>query len=306
MIVFEKVARWYGQTVALVDADFRLAPGITGLVGPNGAGKSTLLKLMTGLLAPSRGKVTIDGKPLWNNSEAMRRIGYCPEHDGLYEELTAVEFVSAMTELHGFSGSEARSRAESLLDRVDLKAAMHRKLGEYSKGMRQRCKLAQALAHDPEVIVLDEPLTGCDPINRQRLQELFVELGRAGRTLILSSHVLHEIEHLTSRVVLIDRGRVVAEGDITKIRALIDQHPLEVCIECSDPRALAMQLCGQPCVVSVDISDDLLRVRSRAPDDLYTAIAEAARHCKTSIVSLTSADDDLAAVFRYLTSGASS
>ena len=186
----------------------------------------------------------------------MRRIGYCPEHEGTYEDLTGLEMVTALTELHGFAKAEAQARAERMFGVVDLQDAMHRRLGEYSKGMRQRAKLAQALAHDPEVIFLDEPLTGCDPLARVRILEVIADLANQGRCVVVSSHVLHEIETMTSQILLIHKGQLRAEGDVHQVRALIDAHPHKVRVECDQPRALAAKLMTLEHVVAVSVDGD--------------------------------------------------
>ncbi len=301
----EHAAKWYGQIIAVNDVSLRVGPGVTGLLGPNGAGKSTLLKMMVGQLRPSKGSVKVLGQPIWGNPALLRQIGYCPEHEGTYEDLTALEMVTALTELHGFTHADAKARAEKLLRTVDLGDAMHRRLGEFSKGMRQRAKLAQALAHDPEVIFLDEPLTGCDPLARVRILAVISELAAQGRCVIVSSHVLHEIETMTSQILLIHKGQLRAEGDVHQIRALIDAHPHQVRVECDRPRALGRVLIEAPHVVSVSVEGDALVVDTRKPDELYPAIPAAAKEAGVYIRALTSPDDNMAAVFKYLTETAS-
>jgi ABC-2 type transport system ATP-binding protein len=301
MIECARTVRWYGQTIAVNDVTVRVGPGVTGLLGPNGAGKSTLLKMMVGQLRPSQGEVRVLGQPVWGNRALMRRIGYCPEHEGTYEDLTALEMVTAMTELHGFGRDEAQARAEKTLTQVDLASAMHRRLGEYSKGMRQRAKLAQTLAHDPDVIFLDEPLTGCDPLARVRILEVIATLAEGGRCVLVSSHVLHEIETMTSQILLMHKGRLRAEGDVHQIRALIDARPHQVRVDCDQPRALARELVGEDHVVGVRVDGDALLVDTRAPDRLYPVIPRAARAAGVYIRALTSPDDNMAAVFKYLT-----
>jgi ABC-2 type transport system ATP-binding protein len=292
----------YGRSAVLNGITLAVARGESvAIVGPNGAGKSTLLKMMVGQLRPSKGVVKVLGEPVWGNLALMRRIGYCPEHEGTYEDLTGLEMVTALTQLHGFTHDEAKARAEKMFGVVDLKDAMHRRLGEYSKGMRQRAKLAQAMAHDPEVVFLDEPLTGCDPLARVRILEVIAELAREGRCVVVSSHVLHEIETMTSQILLIHKGQLRAEGDVHQIRALIDAHPHKVRVDCDKPRALAEKLVTQEHVVSVTVDGDGILVDTRTPDRLYPAIPEAARASGVYIRALTSPDDNMAAVFKYLT-----
>jgi ABC-2 type transport system ATP-binding protein len=296
-----KATKWYGEVIAVNELSLEVQGGIVGLLGPNGAGKSTLLKLLVGQLMPSRGEVRVLGERVWENLPLLRQIGYCPEHEGLWDELTAVELVGGLTELHGFDRAEATRRAEAALDEVGLKDAMHRRVAEFSKGMRQRVKLAQAFAHDPKVVFLDEPLTGCDPIARVKVLEVVKRRAENGACILVSSHVLHEIETLTNNILLIHRGRVLAEGDLYKLRELIDSHPHKVRIECDRPRELAKALIGEEHVVSCEFVDGAAVLETREPDKLYPAIPDAARTIGTRITSLTSPDNNLASVFRYLT-----
>jgi ABC-2 type transport system ATP-binding protein len=294
-------SKWYGQVIAVNDVSLSVPGGVVGLLGPNGAGKSTLLKLLVGLLRPSRGEVRVLGQRAWDNPPLYRRIGYCPEHEGTYEDLTALELVTALTELHGYPYIDARRRAEAVLDELDLAGDMHRRLAEFSKGMRQRAKLAQALAHEPEVLFLDEPLTGCDPLARVRVIEALRARARAGCCLLVSSHVLHEIEALTANILLIDHGQVLAEGDLYQIRALIDAHPHQVRVECDRPRQLGCALATAAHVVRLQFEDGAVVIETREPDRLYSAIPEAARAAGTLVTALTSPDNNLQSVFRYLT-----
>ena len=203
-----------------------MPPGITGLLGPNGAGKSTFMKLITGQLKPSKGTIKVLGEPIWGNPALYFRIGFCPEQDAFYERMTGLEWVTALVRLNGVGEKRGRrggARARSTL--VDLIDAADKKIGAYSKGMRQRVKLAQALVHDPELLILDEPLSGMDPIARRKTIRLIRDWGRAGKSIIVSSHILHEIESMTSNILLINNGRILAEGDVHQIRDLIDEHP---------------------------------------------------------------------------------
>jgi ABC-2 type transport system ATP-binding protein len=300
-IVLADVSKWYGQVLGVANVTLTVAPGITGLLGPNGAGKTTLMKLIAGLLRPSRGRAAIGDAAPWSDLAARRRLGYCPEHEGLYEELTGLEFVVAMAELAGLPRARARERAEAALVRLGLADAMNRRLGGYSKGMRQRAKLAQALAHEPDVLLLDEPLTGCDPIARESLIEEIRGLGAAGKTVLVSSHVLYEVEALTHDIVVMFRGRVLAEGDIYRLRELIDEHPHRVHVECDRPRALAEALVGEDHVTRVAFEDGAIEIETRVPDRLYDAIPAAALARGVKIGALTSPDNNLQSVFEYLT-----
>jgi ABC-2 type transport system ATP-binding protein len=295
------IARWYGQVIAVNDLSLKIEKGIVGLLGPNGAGKSSLMKILVGQLRPHKGEVKVLGEKPWGNPPLLRRIGWCPEHEGNYEELTGLEFVIAMNRLHGFSDGESVKRARDMLERLDLAGAMNRRIGEYSKGMRQRTKLAQSMAHDPEVLFLDEPLTGCDPIARVRVLDVVRDLAKRGTTVVVSSHVLHEIEALTSQILLMHKGRVIAEGDVYAVRALIDKHPHQVRVECDRPRELARALVGGDHVARISFEAGALIVETRDPDRCYPAIPEAAREAKVSITALTSPDNNLASVFKYLT-----
>ena len=306
----ERATRLYGKTIALRDVTLTLSSGTTGLLGPNGAGKSTLLRLLVGLMQPTSGSITLfdpahpdqPGHAPFAHAGSLRRIGYCPEHENAYDGLSGLDFVRLLTELHGFSPDEATRRARSRLDAVGLTDAIDRPLGTYSKGMRQRAKLAQALAHDPDLLVLDEPLTGCDPVSRARVLEVLRAESARGAAIVMSSHVLTEIEALTSRVVVLHRGEVLAEGDVHGIRALIDRHPHQVRVECSAPRKLAERLVGADHVLSVKMPDQsTLVVETQKPDALYDAIPRICAELGLDIFALSSPDDNMAAVFRYLT-----
>jgi len=298
----EGCSKWYGQVLGLQDVTLRFSPGVTGLLGPNGAGKSTLMKLCTGLIKPSRGRVRAFGREVGSDVEARRRIGYAPEHEGVYDELSALEFVSFMAEASGVPRAQAGERARAALVDMGLERAIDRRLHGFSKGMRQRTKLASAFVHDPQVILLDEPLTGCDPAARNKILARIRALAQAGKLVVMSSHVLHEIETLTDDIVLIHRGRVVAEGNVHKIRELIDAHPHRVRVECERPRELAARLLPLEHVVRVQFGDGTVEVETVAPDQLYDALPRLALDGGFKLRSLTSPDDNMQAVFHYLTS----
>jgi ABC-2 type transport system ATP-binding protein len=300
-----ELSRWYGPVIALNGVSFEVGPGITALVGPNGAGKSTLLKILTGELRASRGAARVLGEDPWNNPELFRRVGYCPEQDSLYEEMDAPGFVSYLMRLRGFEPKAARARAETALAAAGLDpAAWGRKVGGYSKGMRQRVRIAQSIAHSPEVLFLDEPLTGLDPVGRRELRELFRWLGGMGTTVLLSSHVLHEVESTTDRILLLHRSRLLAEGTVSDIRALLDRHPHSVEVACDRPRDLAALLVGLPEIESVGIpAPDLLVARTRTPQELYPKLVRIVVEGGFRVTRLASPDDNLEAVFRYLVRG---
>ena len=295
-----RASRWYGQVIALNDVTTAIAPGVTGLLGPNGAGKSTFLKLLAGQLRPSQGEVRVLGLPAWGSPELFHRVGLCPETDAFWEGLTGMQFVTALLRLTGYDEGECRARAEGALAQMDLLEAKDRKVGGYSKGMRQRVKLAQALAHDPEVLLLDEPVSGMDPVNRRRVIDLVKRLGREGKTVVVSSHILHEVEAMTRRVLLIHNGRILAEGDVREIRDLMDEHPHTVALRARDPRALAGRIVGAPHVLSLTFGGDgeWLTVQTARPDEFYGRLHEAAM--EAGVTEMYSPDEDLESVFKYL------
>jgi ABC-2 type transport system ATP-binding protein len=295
-----RASRWYGSIIALNDVTVSVPTGVTGLLGPNGAGKSTLLKLVSGQLRPSQGEVRVLGLPAWGSPELFHRVGLCPETDGFWENQTGLEFLTNLLRLSGFDEGECRTRAEAALAEVDLVAAKDRRIGGYSKGMRQRVKLAQALAHDPQVLLLDEPVTGMDPVNRRRVIDLVRRLGNEGRTVLVSSHILHEVEAMTRRVLLIHNGRVLAEGDVREIRERMDEHPHTVAVRAKDPRAVAGAVVGAAHVLSITFGGEgeWVTLQSARPDELYAALQEVA--VAAGICEMFSPDEDLESVFRYL------
>ena len=301
VVVADHVSKWYGQVIGLNDVSVTIPAGITGLLGPNGAGKSTFMKLITGQLKPSKGGLTVLGLPIWNNPALYARIGFCPEQDSFYERMTGLDWVSALVRLNGLTATEARSAALRALEAVDLVAAADKKIGAYSKGMRQRVKLAQALVHDPEVLILDEPLTGMDPLMRRRTIRIIREWARDGRSVLVSSHILHEVEAMTSNVLLINNGRILAEGDVHDIRGLIDTHPHSVHIRAERPRELARECLAYDYVRSLRFDGDALVVETDTPDVFYAQLtALAAEETFGRIDEVTSPDDNLTAVFGYL------
>jgi ABC-2 type transport system ATP-binding protein len=295
------LSKWYGQVIGLNDVSVSVPPGITGLLGPNGAGKSTFMKLITGQLKPSKGTITVLGEPIWGNPKLFFRIGFCPEQDAFYERMTGLEWVTALVRLNGYSESEAAAAANDALDKVDLLPAAGKKIGAYSKGMRQRIKLAQALVHDPELLILDEPLSGMDPIMRRRTIRLVKDWARAGKSILVSSHILHEIEAMTSNILLINNGRILAEGNVHQIRDLIDEHPHTVYIRAADPRALARRFLADDDVLSLKFEEGAIVVQTAKPDVFYTRLTVLAASGEAGAVEeVASPDDNLAAVFQYL------
>jgi ABC-2 type transport system ATP-binding protein len=296
-----QLSKWYGQVSGLNDVSAAIPGGITGLLGPNGAGKSTFMKLMTGQLKPSKGSITVFGEPIWGNPAIFSRIGFCPEQDAFYDRMTGLEWVTALVRLNGVSDKEAAEAAHRALAEVDLLDAAGKKIGAYSKGMRQRVKLAQALVHDPELLILDEPLTGMDPIMRRKTIRFIKEWARAGKHIIVSSHILHEIESMTSNILLINNGRIAAEGNVHAIRDLIDTHPHTVYVRGADPRALARRFLAEDDVLSLRFEPGAVIVETARPDAFYARLTDlAASGDAGSIDEVTSPDDNLQAVFRYL------
>ncbi len=299
------VTKLYGVVIGVNDLTLALEPGVHGLLGPNGAGKSTLLKLITGQLAPSEGTIRVLGEDPWNNPRLFRRIGYCPEHDAFWGFQTALEFVTTLARLSGLSPDEARPAAEKALGRVGANEFMNRRIAGYSKGMRQRTKVAQALVHEPELLVLDEPLSGTDPIGRREMMDLVLSIGREGRSVIVSSHVMHEVQAMTRRFLLIYGGRVLAAGDVLEIRRLLDAIPHHVRIVCDHPRALAQRLSAEPAVQGLEIDElrGMLRVISPDPRALFASLLGHATAAGVSLHELGSEDESLDAVFGYLVGG---
>ncbi len=295
------LSKWYGQVIGLNDVTVSVPAGVTGLLGPNGAGKSTFMKLMTGQLQPSKGSITVLGERVWGNPLIFCRVGFCPDQDAFYDRMTGLEWVAALVRLNGYSEAESIEAAHRALDTVDLLDAADRKIGGYSKGMRQRVKLAQALVHDPDLLVLDEPLAGMDPLGRRKTIRLIKEWAREGRTVIVSSHILHEIEAMTSNILLIHNGRILAEGDVHQIRDLIDTHPHTVYVRAADPRGLARRFLTYDDVISLKFEEGAVVVQTAAPDAFYARLTELAASGEAGeIAEVTSPDDNLQAVFQYL------
>lgn len=301
---FEHVSKWYGPVIGVNQITLELRSGITGLVGSNGAGKSTLMKMAAGLLRPDLGRVRVDGYDAWTPA-AKRRIGFCPDLDVFYEDLSGRQFVAAMARLCGYARSEARRRTDATLELVGMADRADRRLGGYSKGMRQRIKLAQALIHDPPLLILDEPLSGIDPIGRQETVALFHHLAERGKCLLVSSHELDELEKLTDRVAVMARGRIAAVGQVAQIRELLNDHPLTILMIGQPLRALAQALLRLPEVVGVELGDnDSLVVRIQHPPRFFAAFTRLVLEESFEIRHLETLDDSTQAVLGYLLGGA--
>jgi len=297
----EHLSKWYGQVIGLNDVTLSVPPGITGLLGPNGAGKSTFMKILTGQLKPSQGTITVLGEPIWGNPALYARIGFCPEQDAFYERMTGLEWVTALVRLNGFDDAEAGRLAGRALELVELTGAADKKIGAYSKGMRQRVKMAQALVHDPELIVLDEPLSGMDPIVRRKTIRMIRDWGRQGKSILVSSHILYEIESMTANILLINQGRILAEGDVHQIRDLIDEHPHTVYIKAEQTRSLAREFLAYDDVLSLKFEEGAVVVETGRPDLFYARLTALAASGELGVIhEVTSPDDNLQAVFEYL------
>jgi ABC-2 type transport system ATP-binding protein len=303
LIVFDNVSKFYGEILGVNRVNLEIPAGITSLVGPNGAGKTTLMNLMAGLLRPTRGRVNVLGIPTDQPERLFRRVGYCSQFDSFPPGLTGREFISAFLRVSGFSKPLADSLTEKALARVDLLPAADRKIGAYSKGMRQRVRLGQSIAHDPSILILDEPLNGLDPMVRAETIALFKQLAADGLYLIISSHILHEVDMMSDRVVLLNNGYVVAEGGIQGVRDEMDvEHPVQVLIRCDHPSLLAARIFQNTDVVEARVHDDRhgLFVKTRNPDQFYLSLNQVVSDGQIEVESIAPVDDDLSAVYEYL------
>jgi ABC-2 type transport system ATP-binding protein len=302
LIVFDNVSKFYGEILGVNRVNLQIAPGITSLVGPNGAGKSTLMNLMTGLLRPTRGKISLLGIPTDQPERLFRKVGYCTQFDSFPRGLTGREFLVSFLLVHGYSRKQADELAQVALERVSLVEAADRKVAGYSKGMRQRIRLAQAIAHEPVVLILDEPLNGLDPMVRAETIALFRKLAAEGLHLIISSHILHEVDMMSDRVVLVNNGYIVAEGNIHGVRDEMEEHPMQILIRCDQPAKLAAYVFAQDHVVEARLHDDKggLFVKTRDADRFYLLLNRAVASGEVNIESIAPVDDDLSAVYQYL------
>jgi len=302
VIALNKVSRWFGSVVAVSEVTFDIMPGITGLLGPNGAGKTTLLRMMTGLAEVSDGELTVFGRPVRDNPPLYRRIGVMSEHESVYPFMKGREFVRMMARLRGVPDLD--TAVERAIDQVDLQRAADLRMGTYSRGMRQRMRLAGALVHDPELLVLDEPLNGADPRQRLEFQNLLLRLADEGRTIVLSSHILEEVELVAETVLLIVNGKLAASGGFRAIRAALDQRPYHVRVLCDSPRALAAQVVQLPSVDAVNVDPDgTVVVLSSNVRDLQVELPRLAKKASISLRRVEPLDDSLESVFGYLVQG---
>jgi len=297
-IVVERASRWYGNVVAVNDMTFEVGPGVTGLLGPNGAGKTTLLHMAAGLLAPSAGSVRVDGQRAWRNPGIYRQVGLVPERESVYAFLTGREFALANAVMHRLPDPDAAAaRAISL---VDLEESADRRIGTYSKGMRQRIKMAAALVHDPPVLILDEPFNGMDPRQRLHMFELLRQMADEGRTVLLSSHILEEVERIAESVLVIYAGRLAASGDFRSIRRLMTDRPHVFFVRSSDDRRLASTLLAEPSVFGIELDLKGLLVRTSDFGQFTRRMPQVARAAGISLLELAPTDESLESVFGYL------
>lgn len=297
----QHASKWFGSVVAVNDVSLQVRPGITGLVGTNGAGKTTLLRMINGLSTPSEGSVKVFGEPPRGDPGLYSRVGVMTEQEAVYDILTGREFVRLAAELHGLS--DVDTAVSLAIDRVGLPDVAGRELSTYSRGMRQRMRLAVAIVNDPELLVLDEPLSGTDPRQRLEFDQLMLELAAEGRTILISTHVLDEIESLADNILLMVAGKLAASGDYHAIRAKLDERPYSVRVVSSDARAMASALIGLEAVDSVTVDEsDALVVLSRTVDALQRSIPRIAKQHDIRLTRVEPLDESLESVFGYLSS----
>ena len=304
-VLIDQASKWYGQVIGINDVSLAIDGGVTGILGPNGAGKSTLFKLLMGRLKPSQGSVRLFGVDPWSNTAPYRRVGYVSESERLYDWMTGLDFVTTLARLHGMTREEATERSAHVLDFVGLADVMHKELGKYSKGMRQRVKIAHALVHDPDLIILDEPLQGCDPIARTSIMSVIRELGNQGKTVLISSHILEEIERITEQIVILHNGRLLAIGNLHAIRDLLDKHPHRILIRCEDPRSLANLFIKEDPVYGVRFpSEGELEIQTNNLSAAHSVLPSIIVQSKQAISTIENPDDNLESLLGYLIGGA--
>ncbi len=301
MIELRNVTKLYGTVIGVNDVSLSLQPGAHGLLGPNGAGKTTFLNLITGQLKPTLGSIHMFGSNPWNNAGLLRRIGVSPGDEAMYSNVSGLEWVRFLVELQGFARQEAARRAVWAMERLDMSAAMHRPIGSYSRGMRQRTKLAQAIAHEPEFLILDEPFNGLDPVGRHVVTELLRDWIQRGGSLLLASHILHEVEAISPSFLLICGGRLLASGTAAEVNNLLADVPNRIQIDCNQPRELARRLLDEDVVESIEVAGrSRLTVATRHPLTLYQRLPEWAAEDGLEIHELHSADESLQTLFDSL------
>jgi len=302
-VTIKNVSKWFGDVIALNNISIDLEHGAIGLVGLNGAGKTTLIKILNGLLKPTEGTVKIYGQNVWGNLDLFSKIGYCPEIDNQMNYLTGLKFVQYNLQLHGYSRQEAIRKAQDVLERLNMTTAMTRKIKGYSRGMRQRVKVAQAIAHDPAILLLDEPLQGLDPIGRYELTTLFNELIKEGKDLIVSSHVLHELEKVSQTIVFIDHGKILGKSNISDLRATLKEIPQRFLIKTDKPVKLAQQLLPYKLIDDVQLKDNEIIIGVKNVQEFSFKLIEVAKETHAEIKELRPLDESLEAVFDYIYRG---
>jgi len=305
LITFGEVSRFYGEVLGINRVNLAIPPGITSLVGPNGSGKTTLMNLMTGLIRPTRGDIRVLGVRPDEPEKLGPLIGYCAQFDNFPKGLTGYQFLYSFLRIRGMNDAECEERTRTALATVNLAEAAQRPVAAYSKGMRQRIKLAQAIAHDPQIVVLDEPLNGLDPMARAETIELFQEWGGKGRHVIVSSHILHEVDRISDQVILLSHGYVVAEGQIQGVRSEVKDQPMQILIRCDQPNALAARLFLQDHVVEAKIHPDGkgILLRTTDADQFYLMLNRIVLETGMEVESVAPADDDVNSVYQYLIGG---
>ena len=304
VVMFDRVSKSYGRINAVTSISLGLSGGVTGILGMNGAGKSTLFKLMMGKIRPSSGAIRLFGEDPWKNTAPYSRVGFVPEHEKLHDWMTAFDFVTTFARLHGLTREEAEKEATRVLKFVSLDDVMHKQIGQYSKGMRQRVKIAHALVNDPELIILDEPLQGCDPLARTTIMNVIKELGAMGRTVLVSSHILGEIERITEQIVILHRGRILALGNSHAIREMLDQHPHKIVLKCENPRDVAKHVIGIEQVTGMSFQENsALILETNNLGDVHKQLPNLIVNSGFNVTGIDNPDDDLKSILTYLTGG---
>jgi len=301
-IVFTDVSKFYGEVLGVNKINLKIAPGITSLVGPNGSGKTTLMNLMTGLIRPTRGVIEVLGTRVDDPENFYRKVGYCTQFDTFPKGVTGIGLISSLLRLHGLNKKEAEARAWKAIEQARMTEAAERRIAGYSKGMRQRVKLALALAHQPSVLVLDEPLNGLDPMARAESIALFEKLAEQGLFVIVSSHILHELDVISDTVVMMSNGYIVAEGEIQDVREEMSEHPIGIIVRCDQPAVFASRAFNENHVVEIKINDDGggVLIRTRSADQLYALINQTVLELGLTIEGVIPIDEDVHSIYTYL------
>ena len=304
VIMMENISKTYGRIHALSGINLALSGGVTGILGMNGAGKSTMFKILMGKLKPSSGQVRLFGTDPWKNPAPYSRVGFVPENEKMYDWMTAHQFISTFARLNGLTRLDSAKEADRVLDFVGLSDVAHKQIGRYSKGMRQRTKIAHALVNDPELIILDEPLQGCDPLARTTIMNVIRELGRMGRTVVVSSHILSEIERITEQIVILHHGKLIALGNLYAIREKLDKIPHTIEVECDEPRRLAKNLIDIECVNGVRFSGkSVLSIQTHNLGEMHSLLPKIIVSNGHNVSRIDNPDDDLESILGYLTEG---